>query len=150
MWRADTKRADFPKGWGEPQVVLQGDVFEASHTYKIEGADKYITVIEAEHKQGTTRRYFKAYIADSLDGEWKPIAATREKPFASPVNVTDTGEHWTDNFSHGEFLRSGYDQRLEVDPENMRLVFQGMLERDMSAKGYGQLTWRLGLLESAW
>ncbi len=150
MWRAETKLEDFPKGWGEPKVVLQGDVFEASHTYKVKGAQKYITIIEAEHKQGTTRRYFKAYIADSLDGEWRPIAATREKPFASPVNVTDTAEHWTDNFSHGEFLRSGYDQRLEISLENMRLVFQGMLESEMSGQGYGQLTWRLGLLESTW
>ena len=69
MWRAETKQKDFPKGWGEPVVALQGDVFEASHTYKSKGADKYITIIEAEHKQGTRGRYYKAYIADSLDGE---------------------------------------------------------------------------------
>src|SRR4051812_32573298 len=39
FWRADTDLANFPLGWGSPQVVLEADIFEASHTYAIKGKD---------------------------------------------------------------------------------------------------------------
>lgn len=145
MWRADTLLSDFPRGWGKPQVVLRDDIFEASHTYKLKGLAKYLTVIEAVGENG--RRYYKAYLADRLDGEWKPLAATREKPFASLSNVQNGSAHWTDSFSHGELLRTGYDELLEVDPANLRLLFQGVSDEDRSGKKYGEIPWRLGILE---
>src|SRR6185295_4862417 len=147
MWRAETRLSDFPRGWGKPQIVLQGDIFEASHTYRLKGLDKYLTIIEAVGENG--RRYYKAYLADRLDGEWKPLAATREKPFASPVNVRDAGAHWTDSFSHGELLRAGHDERLEVDPANLRFLFQGVGDPERAGKKYGEIPWRLGILEPA-
>jgi len=146
MWRADTKLVDFPHGWGLPQVVLTGDIFEASHTYSLKGMDKYLTIVEA---QADGRRYYKAYIADSLDGQWRPVAATREKPFASPVNVRDYDAHWTDSFSHGELIRDGYDQTLAVDPKHLRLLFQGVTDEAKQGKKYGEIPWRLGILEPA-
>jgi hypothetical protein len=144
MWRCETRLADFPTGWDRPRVVLQGDIFEASHTYRLKGMSKFLTVVEA---QASGRRYYKAYVADRLDGEWTPLAATREKPFASPVNVRDAGEHWTDSFSHGELLRDGYDEKLEVDPANLRFLFQGVSDEARQGKVYGQIPWRLGILE---
>ena len=144
MWRAETKLADYPRGWSKPEIVLRGDIFEASHTYRLKGLNKFVTLIEA---QNGGRRYYKAYLADRLDGEWQPLAATKEKPFASPVNVRETAPHWTDSFSHGELLRDGYDQNLEVDPANLRLLFQGVTDEAMSGKKYGEIPWRLGLLE---
>ncbi len=146
MWRAETRLAEFPRGWTEPKIVLRDDIFEASHTYKIKGRDQFLTVIEA---QNGGRRYYKAYVADKLDGEWKPLAATREKPFASPVNARDTGAHWTDSFSHGEFIRTGVDEHMEIDPTNLRFLFQGVLDQDMRGKKYGEIPWRLGILEPA-
>ncbi|MBN1817450.1 MAG: hypothetical protein JW828_08815 [Sedimentisphaerales bacterium] len=143
MWRADTTLSDFPKGWSRPRIVLEGDIFEASHTYKLKDMDNYLTVVEA---QADGRRYYKAYLADTLDGDWQPLAATREKPFASPVN-TRQAEHWTDSFSHGELIRAGYDETLTVDPVvNLRFLFQGVSGQDMSGKPYGQIPWKLGLL----
>ncbi len=53
---------------------------------------------------------------------------------------------WTDNISHGELVRDGVDQTLTIDPDNLRFVFQGMLDKDKGGKGYGQFQWRLGLL----
>ena len=146
MWRSETRLADFPGGWSRPEVVLEGDIFEAGHTYRLKGMEKYLTVVEAEDRD-KGRRYYKAYIADRLDGEWKPLAATKEKPFAGVVNTSDTGEHWTDLFSHGELLRAGYDQRLEVDPAEMKLLFQGVTDERKKGKKYGQIPWRLGILE---
>ena len=49
--------------------------------------------------------------------------------------------------SHGELLRSGRDQLLEVDPANLRFLFQGVSDREREGKSYGQIPWRLGLLE---
>lgn len=144
MWRAETKLADFPGGWSRPKVVLRADVFEAGHTYRLKGMDKFLTVIEA---QAGGRRYYKAYVADRLDGEWQPLAATRKTPFASPVNVRDTSGHWTDSFSHGELLRDGCDEKLTVDPGNIRFLFQGVSDEARRGKKYGEIPWRLGLLE---
>jgi hypothetical protein len=144
MWRAETKLGDFPGGWSQPRVVLRGDIFEASHTYRLKGLEKYLTLVEA---QAEGRRYYKAYLADRLDGEWTPLAATREQPFAGPVNARDAGAHWTDSFSHGELLRAGCDEKLEVDPANLRLLFQGVSDPERAGKKYGEIPWRLGILD---
>ena len=147
MWRAETSLERFPKGWSAPQIVLRDDIFEASHTYRLRGLNQYLTVVEA---QGGGRRYYKAYLADRLDGEWKPLAATREKSFASAENVTFSGQPWTESISHGELIRSGYDERLEIEPERLQFLFQGVLGRDMKGKPYGKIPWRLGLLEMSY
>jgi hypothetical protein len=152
MWRSETKLADFPHSWSRPTVALTGDVFEASHTYSLKGSGKYLTIIEAEAHAVPgvgRRRYYKAYTAESLDGYWQPLSATAKKPFASPVNVRHEGEHWTDSFSHGELIRSGYDQTLEVDPEKLRLLFQGVTDEKKRGKKYGEIPWQLGILEPA-
>ena len=156
MWRSETKLADFPHGWSQPEVVLQGDVFEASHTYRLKGLNKFLTIIEA---QASGRRYYKAYVAERLDGRWSPLAATRDKPFAGPVNTRPTGARpsslgqaetgWTDSFSHGELIRDGFDQTLTVDPAKIKLLFQGVSDKNKAGKKYGQIPWRLGILSPA-
>jgi len=143
MWRSETKLTDFPHGWSQPGVVLRGDIFEASHTYRLKGLNRFLTIIEA---QAGGRRYYKAYLADTLDSAWIPLAATREKPFAGPANTTHTGEHWTDSFSHGELIRAGFDQQLLVDPAELRFLFQGVSDQGKKGKKYGQIPWRLGIL----
>ena len=140
---ADAKLADFPHGWGTPQVVLKADIFEASHTYKVKGRGAYFTFVEA---QAGDRRYFKAFTAPRLDAGWKPLADTWDAPFAGLKNLP--GEKpWTANVSHGELLRAGTDEKLEVDPANVKLLFQGVSDADRAGKKYGDIPWRLGLLE---
>jgi len=147
MWRSETPVCDFPKGWSKPVLALQGDIFEAGHTYRLKGRDKYLTLVEAQHGHGW--RYYKAYAADALDGQWKPVAATKDRAFASMRNVTPTQEKWTDVVSHGELLRSGHDEYLEVDPADLRFLFQGVRDTAGRGKSYGQIPWRLGILEPA-
>jgi hypothetical protein len=143
MWRSETTLSNFPAGWDQPRQVLEGDVYEASHTYRLKGLDKYLTVIEAQGEGG--RRYYKAYFADRLDGAWTAAAA----PFAVPGNVSFSGDRWTDSFSHGELIRDGYDETLTVDPSRLSFLFQGVRDRDRRGKVYGEIPWRLGLLEWA-
>src|SRR5262249_8119076 len=57
------------------------------------------------------------------------------------------GAHWTDSFSHGELIRAGHDETLEVDPDNLRFLFQGVSDEAREGKKYGEIPWRLGILE---
>ena len=98
--------------------------------------------------RGRRWRYFKAYLADRLDGEWTPIAATKDKNFASMANTRPIGERWADSISHGEWIRSGIDERMAVDPTNLRFVFQGVSNRERAGKSYREIPWRLGMLET--
>ena len=127
MWRLWTTLEEFPKGFGHCELALEGPIFEASHTYRLKGSDKYLTIVEENG-----RRYYKAYLADRLDGPWTPLADTAERPFAGWTNIRPAPgvEPWTDNVSHGELVRDGIDQTMTVDPANLRFVFQGMLDKD--------------------
>ncbi|MHB8973269.1 MAG: non-reducing end alpha-L-arabinofuranosidase family hydrolase [Pirellulaceae bacterium] len=143
MWRLWTDLDDFPRGFGHCELALEAKIFEASHTYRLKGQDKYLTIIEENG-----RRFYKAYLADRLDGVWTPVADTAEKPFAGWTNIRPAKgvEPWTDNVSHGELIRDGYDQTLTVDPSNLRFIFQGMYDENKSGLGYGQFQWRIGML----
>ena len=149
FYRSQTRLEDFPKGMSDPVVVLESPdraaLFEGSATYRLKGMDKYLTLIEAFDAHGS--RFYKAFIADSLDGQWKPLADTWDHPFAGLTNVTfeDDVKPWTKDISHGELIRDGYDQSLTVDPDHLQLLYQG---RDPASDGmqYSQLPYRLGLL----
>jgi len=143
MWRRETSKSDFPFGWSEQELALRADIFEASHTYKLKDRNQYLTVIEA---QGGGRRYYKAYLADRLEGPWNGLADTLVKPFAAHSNVEQEAE-WTTNLSHGELIRAGVDEFMEVDPANLRFVFQGASDKEYRGQGYGGIPWRLGMIE---
>ncbi|MFK7819227.1 MAG: non-reducing end alpha-L-arabinofuranosidase family hydrolase [Planctomycetaceae bacterium] len=144
MWRAETALGSFPSaGWSKPKVALRADIFEASHTYRLAGENRFLTVVEAI---GNRRRYFKGFVADSLDGEWKPLAGSPKKPLVSPINVVNQNESWATSYSHGEFLRVGFDESLTIDPNNLQLLFQGADDKAYRDRKYGQVPWQLGLL----
>jgi hypothetical protein len=148
LWRMWTRLEDFPHGFGHLEVALRADIFEASHTYRLKGLNKYLTIVEAN---AGGKRYYKAYLADSLDGAWTPVADSEQKPFAGAVNVVPAASvpAWTDNISHGELIREGRDQTMTVDPEQLRFVFQGALEKEKAGKNYSQIPWRIGILTPA-
>ncbi len=145
MWRLWTDLESFPDGFDHCTLALRAQIFEASHTYRLQGLDQYLTIIEEDG-----RRFYKAYLADRLDGPWVPIADTSQRPFAGWNNVKPAPgvEPWTDNVSHGELIRESNDQTLTVDPKNLRFLFQGMLDTEKEGRGYGAYPWRLGLLEA--
>jgi enterochelin esterase-like enzyme len=150
FYRSRTTVADFPKGFDEPVVVMQEkerrDLFEASCTYRIKGTNQYLTLIEAANEKWT--RYFKAFIADRLDGEWRPLAAEWGNSFADAtrVRMEDGSKLWSDHISHGELLRDGYDQTMTIDPANLVLLYQGLPHDLPLIKEYNLLPWELGLL----
>lgn len=146
LWRAATTRDDFPRNWSTPQVVLEADIFEASHTYRVAdaAAKSYLTIVEAI---ADGRRYYKSYLADRLDGEWRPLADSRERPFAGPANVEFSHGRWSDSISHGELLRSANDETLPIQSGRLCFLYQGVSAAEMVGKSYGEIPWRLGILE---
>jgi hypothetical protein len=147
MWRLWTDIDDFPDGFDHCELALQAEIFEASHTYRLKGVDGYLTVVEEDRP----RRFYKAYVADRLDGEWRPLADTAERPFAGWRNIRPAPgvAAWTDNISHGELLRDSNDETLTVDPGKLRFLFQGLFDEDKEGRGYGAFPWRIGLLVPA-
>ena len=145
MWCEETSLESFPGGWSPASLAIQADIFEASHIYRLTTSNIYLAVIEAQGGHGW--RYFKVYLSNRLDGEWRPLAAEKDKAFASMRNVHHSDKRWTDSVSHGELIRSGYDQRLEVSEVDMKFLFQGVTDQLREGKGYGEIPWRLGILE---
>jgi hypothetical protein len=143
LWRRETAKSAFPLGWSEPQLALHADLFEASHTYRLQGRRQYLTLVEA---QGGNRRYYKAWLADRLEGPWKGLADTLDHAFAASASVRQEPA-WATSISHGELVRTGCDEYLEVDPARLRFIFQGCNDAEYRGQGYGGIPWRLGLLE---
>jgi endo-1,4-beta-xylanase len=147
LYRSQTTVADFPNGFDNSTVIALQDpnrfsLFEASNVYRIKGTNSYLLLVEAIGTDG--RRYFRSWTSSRLDGAWTPLADTENNPFARASNVTFKETPWTQDISHGEMIRDGYDQTLTIDPHHLQYLYQGM---DPAASGeYSQLPWRLGLL----
>jgi hypothetical protein len=145
FFRSRTTIEAFPQGFDEPVIALQGTketLFEGSATYRVEETNNYLTLIEAFGPAG--QRYYRSFVAETLDGEWSPLADSWENPFAGTNNVTfASGTSWTRDISHGELIRSGYDQNLSISLDNLQFLCQGA---SRAAAEYFQLPYRLGLL----
>jgi hypothetical protein len=150
FYRSRTTYTEFPKGFSKPVVAMRGTrntVFEASFTYRIKGTDKYLTCVEAL----SPTRFYRAYVADKLDGEWYPVEGfdTFEKPFAGIRNMTfeEGVEPWSGQVSHGEMIREENDERMILDPDNLMFLYQGIANAD-NRGDYGRLPYKLGLLRA--
>jgi len=147
VYRSQTTIQSFPSGMSNPVVAMQDErnnLFEGSSHYRVKGTNQYLTLVEAI---GSGFRYYRAFVADRLDGQWTALAATESNPFAGRGNVSYPSgvADWTDDISHGELIRDGNDETATVDPCNLRFLYQG-LDPAMSSLSYSQLPYRLGLL----
>ena len=120
-----TKIDDFPAGFGPGRLAfspMPQPLTEAVHVYKVKGKSEYHMFYETRPPGRAIRRYGLA-TASSLSGPWTRIAddyAIGEKlVFPNPAN------RWTDVVSHGEMIRTGYNQYLEYNPAESRFLIQG-------------------------
>ncbi|PTY04273.1 hypothetical protein DB347_20475 [Opitutaceae bacterium EW11] len=154
FYRSRTRLEEFPHGFSEPVVVMRetnpGDLFEGSCVYRVKDTNQYLALVECIGQHGA--RYYRAFTTDRLDGEWKPLrdGSTESTPFAGAKNVAteNGGPLWTADISHGELLREGCDETMTVDPQNLRLLYQGM-SPGTREPNYVLLPYRLALLRPA-
>ena len=146
LYRSQTTLSQFPNGMTNTVIAAQdanrNNLFEASNIYKVQGKNQYLLLVEAIGSDG--RRYFRSWTSGSIDGSWTALAASESNPFAGAGNVTFPAGAWTKDISHGEMIRTGYDQTLTISPCKMQYLYQG---RDPNSNtDYNSLPWRLGLL----
>jgi hypothetical protein len=115
-------------------------LFEAPNVYKLDGQNKYLLMVEA---WPSGPRMFRSWTSSSLDGPWTALADTDANPFAGNNNVTWPAGKWANGISHGELIRSGYDERLTVDPCNLEFLYQGQAG---NSANYNTIPYKLGLL----
>ena len=138
LYMRKTSLANFPKGWSSPTVAMSG-VFEGAEVYKSLADGKYYLLIE-DMKDG---RYYELWTSANAGGPWTQVA----EKWAWRGNLTTyNGSKWTTNVSHGELIRAGYNQKLEINDIN-RVDF--LIQGTLSLNGdYQKLTWDLGLIRN--
>jgi len=135
-----TSIEDFPKGFGDVRKVFS-HVHEAVHVYKVKNEDEYHLFFETETPEGL-RRFGLATASRPL-GPW--TLKTDDFATGERLRYEEGAERWTDEVSHGEMIRSGYDQGLEYDPERPRFLIQGIKASEHRGP-YPDLSWKLGVL----
>jgi len=144
LYRSQTSLADFPNGMDEPVIALEDpnpdNLFEASNVYKVD--EGYLLLVEAIGTDG--HRYFRSWTMPNIAGPYIALADTETDPFARSNNIVFSGTAWTIDISHGEMIRSSYDQTLTISPCNLQYLYQG--DNPNSTASYNSLPWRLGLL----
>lgn len=150
FYRSTTSVEQFPRGFSEPVVVMAdaeaARLYEACNVYKLKSSGKFLALIEAFDQGSESRRYFRSFTADKLDGAWTVLHDGAASPFAGERNVAFAGAPWTRDISHGELIRAGYDETLLLDDTTpLRYLFQGF-PPNASTDDYGAIPWSLGLL----
>jgi len=142
-FRSSTSKSTFPGGWGAITTVFQSSnkyaYFEASWVYKLSTQQEYFAGIEGIGSDGT--RYYQVFNASSLAGSWSEITSD----FASHYNVQYPVQ-WNNGISHGELVRAGYNEMLELNPCGIRFLYQGV--SPSAHDPYEELPYKLGLLTS--
>ncbi|TFK18596.1 glycoside hydrolase [Coprinopsis marcescibilis] len=144
LYRSQTPISQFPNGFNEPVIAMQDrdrfKLFEAANVYRYD--DKYLLLVEAIG--GDSRRYFRSWTSSRIEGPYQALADTEQNPFARSNNVIFSGAGWTTDISHGELIRKGYDEKLEITPCNLQYIYQGL--NPNSTGNYNSLPWRLALI----
>lgn len=124
----------------------QNILFEAGNVYKLKGLNKYLLMVEG-WGASEGRRLYRAWTSTSLDGPWVAYKTSENDPFAGLSNVTFPGGQWTQQISHGEMVRSGWDEKMELDACNLQFLYQGVNLSGYSGS-YDGRPYKLGLLRA--
>lgn len=134
--RRSTSINNFPYGWKYYDVVAT-ETFEAVHVYKNKANNKYYMMVE------DIQRHFELWEADHPGGKFTKIA----EKWASSDRLILQDIPWTDQISHGEIIRSGVDEKMEIDDINTcQILIQGVNHGDYG--DYGNIPYRLGIIKN--
>jgi len=152
IYRSQTAKTSFPQGFNTPQIILQDanefNLFESDKVYALQGTNQYLLTVEA---LGPGGRFFRAFVTDNLGGQFTPVANadTWATPYAGELNVSFPAPamDWTNDISHGEMIRVGYDETLTIDPTHLQFLYMGAdPAAEAAAANYELIPYKLGLL----
>ena len=144
MFRIETALDDFPEGFkkGKEQLAVSAQgadnmgrwhLHEASHIYRVKKDGRYLALLEGAYAHPTRRNYWDsrnrfmfAMVADRLEGPWERIEDKENQFLADAPQLLkpDGTRPALHQVSHPELIRSGYNQRLEIDDYRFKIVFQ--------------------------
>ena len=130
----------FPNDWGKSKQVFD-NVHEAVHIYKVADKQEFHMIYELNN-DGI--RSFGLAKANHLEGPW--LKVTDKYATGDQLRWTDGCIPWTEMISHGEVIRSGFNQYMEYQPANCRWLIQGLMKKDLNVK-YELLPWKLGIIQ---
>ena len=134
--RRSTSVANFPTGWSAATIVAT-NTFEAPHVYKNKADGKYYMICE------DLGRYFELWTASSLGATWTQVS----EKWASASQLAYNADHWTDQVSHGEIIRSGYNELLEItNIDKCDVLIQGVVNGTYT--NYISIPYDLGLIHN--
>jgi hypothetical protein len=132
--RRRTTVADFPYNWSAASTVAT-NTFEAPHVYKNLADGKYYLMVE------DVSRHFELWTASDLNGTWTKLQENR----AHGNQLVFNADHWTDQVSHGEIIRAGVDERMEITSVNRcEILIQGVVNGNYG--DYGNIPYDLGII----
>ena len=134
-----TSLEEFPGGWGESKMVFDS-IHEAVHIYKAKGSCEYHMIYEL-NRNGI--RSFGLAGAAHPEGPWNKV--TDKYAAGHQLKTADGVKIWTQMVSHGEVIRSGYNELMEYDPKGCQWIIQGILVKE-SKGAYPSLPWKLGVI----
>jgi len=164
LFRFECPLDQFPHGFGDEEeetvLTVRGEnsqgrwrMHEASHIYYVREHDHYLNIMEAVYPHPTRKNYWDSrnrflfgMVAEKLVGPWTRIEPGMNDFLGDPSTLCGpegTPVPW-DQMSHPELIRSGCDQRLEIENYDLQLVFQAF-DADTTGPDYDYnfLPWRL-------
>jgi hypothetical protein len=134
-----TNLKDFPNGWSAGKKVFD-NVHEAVHVYKVKNKQEFHMFYEQNH-EGI--RSFGISTACNLNEPWENFSD--EYASGNQLKFVGANSVWTEMVSHGEVIRSGYNQKMEYEPENCKWIIQGIMKNQLN-EDYPTLPWKLGIM----
>jgi len=131
--RRSTSVANFPTGWSSATVVAT-NTFEGQNVYRNLADGQYYMIVE------DIARHFELWRASSPGGSFTKLA----EEWAHRNDIVYEADHWTDQISHGEVIRAGTNEYMEVtDLNNCTMIFQGVVDGNYGS--YWQIPYDIGV-----
>lgn len=164
MFRQEAPLERFPFGFGVEELAVEERgvdgrgpwrLHEASHIYRVKSTGRYLALLEAvrphplEPSYWDSRcRFMFAMAADNLRGPWRRVEGDANQFWGDPKNLYNEDGTPSDygQFSHPEAIRSGHDERLEVENDRPPMLLQSFDASEIDEHfRYDHLPWELVL-----
>ena len=169
LFRFECPLNEFPLGFADKkeETVLteRGEnsigrwrLHEASHIYYVKSTGKFLNLLEAVYPHPARKYYWEsrnrfmfAMMADKIEGPWHRVEPDMNEFMGDPAYLfkADGSKSELDQVSHPELIRSGYDQKMEIDDLKLDLLFQAF-DADTIGSGYDYtyLPWKLRVMRN--